>query len=249
MGRRALHEYTLATREFLLNTLKDATRSAFPDHNVTQDPTELEEHSSTTWLLQPLDGETNFLRSLQSYCAVIGIFEGQVLQHSIVYDYFQDEEYYASRDETAMVNQNRLRVSGIEALSDAVIACSMPNQPSSIDNRVLAQLDSILSHSNCNLRVNGSLGMDIAQVARGRLDALIAPWNPSDVVLQSTSILITESGGYIKGVKIPKDTNSLVVIANPKLSLTISDLISTQADTNEQAESPQPAVNSKQTGN
>lgn len=248
MGRRALHEYTLATREFLINTLKDATQSAFPEHNITQDPSQIKKHSTTTWLVQPLDGETNFLRSLHNYCAVIGIFEDQILQHSIVYDYFQDEEYYASRDDTAMVNQNRLRVSRIESISDAVIAWSKPNQLSSIDVGGLDQLSTILSRASSNLRISGSLGMDIAQVARGRLDALVAPWNPKDVVLLSTSILITEAGGYITSVNNREESNSVVVVANPKLSLTISNLINKQLGLNEQVESTQPSTIGNQTG-
>lgn len=239
MGRRALHEYTLATREFLFDSLKEAIRNAYPDHKITQDPNQLSEESSTTWLLQPLDGETNFLRSLQNYCAVIGIYEGRVLQHSIVYDYLQDEEYYATRDDTAMINQNRLRVSRIEAMTDAVIAYSEPNEFSSVYEGLSNRLDAIVGGSCKHLRITGSLGMDIALVARGRLDALFAPANPQDLVLLSTSILITEAGGYITNISNREGTGSIVVAANPKLNQSISSLLNKYLDRSDPLENSQ----------
>lgn len=235
MGRRALHEYTLATQNYLFQNLQEAIGNAYPDHKILQEPTELPEESSTTWFLQPLDGESNFLRSLQNYCAVIGIFEGRILQHSIVYDYLQDEEYYASRDETAMVNQNRLRVSRIEAMSDAVIAYADCTGSGALPSNRMYRIQAILNNAIKHVRVSGSMGMDVAQVARGRMDALVATANPQDMVLQCCSLLITEAGGFLTNIPQQVGTDSVIVAANPRLNQTISALIKTQlkSETNE----------------
>ncbi len=248
MGRRALHEYTLATNNYLFQNIQESIRNAFPDHNISQDPTELPEESSTTWLLQPLDGETNFLRSLQNYCAVIGIFEGRILQHSIVYDYLQDEEYYASRDETAMVNQNRLRVSRIEALSDAVIAYTDYSRSSALGDSGMQQVQTILNNAIKHVRVSGSMGLDVAQVARGRIDALVATVNPQDRVLQCTSLLIKEAGGFLTNIPQQKKTESVVVAANPRLNQTITAMIKTHLGSDVQRPSGQEGVSAQQVG-
>lgn len=233
MGRRALHEYTLATRNYLYQNLREAISSSFPDHNVSQDPTELPEQPAITWLLQPLDGEINFLRSLHNYCAVIGIFEGRSLQHCIVYDYLQDEEYYASRDETAMVNQNRLRVSRIETMSDAVITYASSDESSALARTDLQRVHSVLNGVTGHTRISGSMGMDIAQVARGRIDALVAITNPLDIVLQSTSLLVKEAGGFVTVLPHKVGTDSLIVAANPRLNQMISALLKSHLDSEE----------------
>lgn len=250
MGRRSLHEYTLATRSYLFHNIQESILSAYPDHNITQDRAKLrEDTSSTTWLIQPLDGETNFLRSLQNYCAVIGIFEEGVLQHSIVYDYLQDEEYYATRDETAMVNQNRLRVSRIEAMSDAVIACADHSKSSAVRSSGMHLLQTILNHEIKQVRISGSMGMDIAHVARGRVDALLATASPQDTVLQCTSLLIKEAGGFLTNIPQQVGTDSVIVAANPRLNQLISALIKTQLSSDEQEPSAQVGVLTRQVGN
>ena len=225
MGRRALHEYTLATRNYLYQNFQEAIHTAFPDHSISQDVKELRERSSITWMLQPLDGETNFQRSLQNYCAVIGIFEGGILQHSIIFDYLQDEEYYATRDETAMVNQNRLRVSKVETLSDGVIAFVESNDSDATRAGGLFPIHKILSTSIRRMRVSGSMGMDVAQVARGRIDALVALANPSDLVPQCTSLLIREAGGFVITTPLRNASESITVAGNPRLTQSINALL------------------------
>ncbi len=246
MGRRALHEYTLATNNYLFQNIQESIRNAYPDHKIAQDPTELPEESSTTWLLQPLDGETNFLRSLQNYCAVIGIFEGRILQHSIVYDYLQDEEYYASRDETAMVNQNRLRVSRIEALSDAVIAYADCSELRALEDSGMQRVQSALNNAIKHVRVCGSMGLDVAQVARGRIDALVATVNPQDRVLQCTSLLIKEAGGFLTNIPQQVESESIIVAANPRLNQTITAMIKTHLGSETQRLSRKEGVSARQ---
>lgn len=230
MGRRALLEYSLATRKFLYLTLREAIINAFPDHYVSSDPNDLRRDSAITWIVQPLDGEMNFLRSLHNYCAVIGIYEGRTLQHSMVYDYLQDDEYYATREETAMVNQNRLRVSKVETLSDAVVACTEPIQLSLHDAATAPEIQAILGSAIKHIRTSGSPGLDLAQVARGRLDALITFSNPQDATLSSTTLLITEAGGFTRTVSRADGTQPIIVAANPRLNQTISNLLKPTLD-------------------
>lgn len=248
MGRRALHDYTLATRDYLYQNFKESIQSAFPDHSISQDLKDLGEGSSIAWFLQPLDGETNFLRSLQSYCAVMGIFEGGTLQHSIVYDYFQDEEYYATRDETAMVNQNRLRVSRVETLSDGVVALAESTDEDYLKGNKLLPIHKLLGTSVKHIRISGSMGMDVAQVARGRIDALVATLSPSDPTLQCTSLLIREAGGFVTSTPIPERSESIIVAANPRLNQTISALLKDRVGLNDQDLNSQSSISGQQTG-
>jgi myo-inositol-1(or 4)-monophosphatase len=234
MGRRTLHEYTLATHNYLYQSFKEEIHTAFPDHSISQDAKELQERSSITWVLQPLDGDTNFQRSLQNYCAVIGIFDGETLQHSIIYDYLQDEEYYATRDETAMINQNRLRVSKVEMLSDGVVALAESTESDAPRVGSLFHLHELLSPAVRHLRVSGSMGMDIAQVARGRIDALIATAIPSDPVPQCTALLIREAGGFVTTTPSQYGSDAILVAGNPKLTRTLRALLKDDESLSEQ---------------
>lgn len=162
----------------------------FPEHKIADESTELEKQSGYCWFIEPLCGEENFLRSLSDYCAVIGVYHNGVAQHIVIYHYLDDSEYYATKDEGATVNKNRLRVSNTSSLTRAVVAYSHQD----------LTLDSLKYHEKIRklvrgLRCSGCVSLDFARVAQGKLDACISI-GPNKVIPTAASLLVSEAGGF-----------------------------------------------------
>ena len=227
LGRQALVKYQANLRSKLLRLFQREIWNAYPEHVITQSMAHVQERNPFTWVVLVLDGEANFLRSLNDYCAVIGIFEGAQLQHSIVYEFLQDNEYFATQDIGAMVNQNRLRVARIEALSESVVAVSESNPRDFRLNDPSSEESLTTFIANPTLRTSGCLGLDMARVAQGKLDGLVA-MGEIPVSLKLTALLVTEAGGFATNAIDSSSSreDAVFVAANPPLFAKLNQLIS-----------------------
>ena len=226
MQRQALHNYTARLKNRLHRNFEKAILSVYPDHSVVPDISDVSKTAPVTWVIQPLDGTANYLRSLNDFCAVLGIFEGSWLRHAIVYDYLLDDEYYASQDEGAIVNQNRLRVANNTIHDEALVAVSEQFSSPSKGSAYYHKVHALLSATMQGVRTSGSTAMDLARVARGKLDAFVTV-EPSSDIVQIAKLLVTEAGGFAAQVE-PSVGNSnlqLLIAANPQLSSTIGALL------------------------
>lgn len=205
---KGLQEYIHQIRTRMTMVFQETVKSHFPDHSVCTDPQELTQQSGYCWYLEPLSGEENFLRSLPDYCAVIGIFLNGSLQHTIVYQYLEDVEFYSTKDEGALVNQSRLRVSGTGALNQSVIAYAQQNSsPDFLHNiEELQRLGSSVRYSGC-------VALDLARVAQGKFDACIYT-GENHLIPLSTSLLVTEAGGFTTPISRSEET---FVAGNPQI--------------------------------
>ena len=139
---------------------QEMVQSHFPGHTIANESTDLTKQSGYCWFIEPLCGEENFLRSLSDYCAVIGVFHNGTAQHVVIYHYLDDSEYYATKDEGATVNKNRLRVSSTSSLTRAVVAYS--HQYSKSKGTNFQEKTHMLVQS---LRCSGCVALDFARVA------------------------------------------------------------------------------------
>lgn len=192
-----------------MNTVfQENVSTHFPDHKVTTDPQKLPHQSGYCWFIEPICGEQNFLRSLPDYCAVIGIFFNGSVQHAVIYHYIEDVEFYATENEGAMVNQNRLRVSGTGSLNHAMIGYI---QQSSDPSR--SKYHSKLIELAPSVRCSGCSALDLARVAQGKLDAYVQVGENQFIPI-ATSLLVTEAGGFTTPVS---GTGDVYVAGNPQI--------------------------------
>lgn len=186
---KGLQEYGLQLRTRMITSFHETVKTHFPEHRVATEPSDVVERNGYCWFIEPLCGEENFLRSLPDYCAVIGIFHDRSLLHTVVFHYLDDIEFYATKNEGAIVNKNRLRVSNTSALNRAVIAYATQNSEANFLKFQETVQTQVLSS-----RCSGCVALDLARVAQGKLDACIYMGANQEVPLIA-NLLVTEAGG------------------------------------------------------
>jgi myo-inositol-1(or 4)-monophosphatase len=151
--------------------------------------------SRYTWVIDPLDGTSNYLRGLPHWCVSIALCEGPEPLHAVVFDPLRNELFTATRGSGAQVNERRIRVSERRELSGALIATGFAPRERA---RAGAQLDCVreLLADAEDVRRTGSAALDLAYVAAGRCDAYfeagVQPWDIAAGVL-----LVREAGGRV----------------------------------------------------
>jgi myo-inositol-1(or 4)-monophosphatase len=153
---------------------------------------------SHRWIVDPLDGTTNFLHGIPLFGVSIGLQRGNEIVAGVVYNPATDELYTAEKGGGAFVNDRRLRVSGRKHLSDSVVGCGTPHLGHGQHGRYLVQLRHVMGEA-AGIRTMGAAAIDLAYVAAGRLDGFweegLHAWD-----IAAGIILIREAGGFISGM-------------------------------------------------
>lgn len=175
-------------------------RKAYPQHAILAEESGLSEgggsgKSEVTWIIDPLDGTTNFLHGIPHFAVSIGIQVKGKLEHGVIYAPCTQDLYTASKGSGAMLNNRRLRVSACKDLSQALIGTGVPLREEYLD-RYLPMLRNIAAHT-AGVRRAGSAALDLAYVAAGRLDGFwefnLKPWD-----IAAGIVLVQEAGGNVR---------------------------------------------------
>ncbi|HEX3440285.1 MAG TPA: inositol monophosphatase family protein [Pseudolabrys sp.] len=148
-----------------------------------------------TWIVDPLDGTTNFLHGIPQFAISIALEREGAVVAGLVYNPATDELFIAEKGKGAFLNDQRIRVAARKRLVDAVIACGLPHHGR--PQQALAHRETAAVQSQvAGLRRFGAAALDLAWVAAGRLDAYwerdISPWD-----MAAGLILVREAGGYV----------------------------------------------------
>ena len=109
------------------NAIINEIKKAFPEHSILGEETgEILGDSSYQWVIDPLDGTTNYLHGFPQYAISIALFEKKTLTHGVVYDPFKEELYTASKGEGAYLNDERMRVTSTNGLQNTLIGTGIP---------------------------------------------------------------------------------------------------------------------------
>ena len=153
---------------------------------------------SHTWIVDPLDGTTNFLHGIPQFAISIGLQREDTIIAGLIYNPANDELYIAERGKGAFLNDQRLRVAGRRQLHDCVIACGLPHIGRG-DHELSGREMAALQPKVAGLRRFGAAALDMAFVAAGRLDGYwernLKPWD-----MAAGQILIREAGGTVSGL-------------------------------------------------
>jgi myo-inositol-1(or 4)-monophosphatase len=149
---------------------------------------------TNTWIVDPLDGTTNFLHGIPQFAISIALERDGAIVAGLVYNPATEEMFIAEKGKGAFLNEQRIRVAARKRLADAVIACGLPHHGR--PGIPLAQKETeALQDKVAGLRRFGAASLDLAWVAAGRLDAYwerhIQPWD-----MAAGLILVREAGGY-----------------------------------------------------
>jgi myo-inositol-1(or 4)-monophosphatase len=150
---------------------------------------------SHRWIVDPLDGTTNFLHGIPQFCISIGLERDGTMIAGLVYNPITDDLYLAERGKGAFLNDRRIRVAGRKVLADAVIACGLPHRGRGDLELGLREIGA-MQDKVAGLRRFGAAALDLAFVAAGRIDGYwernIQAWDVAAGLL-----LVREAGGYV----------------------------------------------------
>ena len=154
---------------------------------------------SHRWIVDPLDGTTNFLHGIPMFAVSIGLERQGEIVAGVIYNPATDDLFTAEKGGGAFVNDRRLRVSARKNLSDAVIGCGIPHLGRGQHGKFLVQLRHVMGEV-AGIRRFGAAALDLAYVAAGRLDGF---WEEglSDWDFAAGIILIREAGGFVSDIK------------------------------------------------
>ena len=171
---------------------------AYPDHGILAEESGREhgaKHSEFVWIIDPLDGTTNFIHGFPVYCVSIALTHRGVVQQAVVYDPTRNDLFYATKGRGAYLNDKRLRVSKRTRMSDALVGTGFPFRRGDNPKRYLKMFEEVMNQV-AGLRRPGAAALDLCYVAAGYYDAFfetgLQPWD-----VAAGSLIITEAGGLI----------------------------------------------------
>jgi myo-inositol-1(or 4)-monophosphatase len=150
---------------------------------------------SHCWIVDPLDGTTNFLHGIPQFAVSIGLERDTVMVAGVIYNPANEELFVAERGKGAFLNDQRLRVANRRRMNEAVVACGLPHLGRGDVALFRSELAAVQEHV-AGLRRFGAAALDLAWVAAGRVDAFwerdLSPWDTAAGI-----VIVREAGGYV----------------------------------------------------
>ena len=183
-----------ASEKVIIETLL----TAFPGHGILAEESG-DQHgardSEFTWIIDPLDGTTNFIHGLPVYCVSIALAHKGKVEHAVIYDPTRNDLFSATKGRGAFLNDRRLRVSKRIQMKESLISTGFPFRPGDDFPRYLAMMGDMMQRT-AGLRRPGAAALDLAYVAAGFTEGFfetgLQPWD-----VAAGSLLVTEAGGLI----------------------------------------------------
>lgn len=198
-------EVDRASEDSIVQTLL----GAYPKHAILGEETGLRTASGTLpmeqaealrtvdhlWVIDPLDGTTNFIHGVPHYAISIALVERGVLTQAVIYDPVRNELFTASRGRGAYLNDRRMRVTSRDRIDEALLGTGFPYRSAEYVSPYLKVLAPLMQRA-AGIRRAGAAALDLAYVAAGRFDAFfevgIKPWD-----VAAGALLVTEAGGFV----------------------------------------------------
>jgi myo-inositol-1(or 4)-monophosphatase len=187
-------EVDKAAEEAIIEVL----RKAYPNHSILGEESGSHEGNEYQWVIDPLDGTTNYLHGQPHFSVSIALKHQGQLEHGVIYDPLREEMFSASKGSGAFINDRRIRVTQRKGLDGALIGTGFPY-------RDLSQIDAYLgmfrdmTKDTAGIRRPGSAALDFAYVAAGRLDGFwelgLSEWD-----FAAGALMVKEAGGTVTDI-------------------------------------------------
>ncbi len=185
--------------------------------------------TSNRWVVDPLDGTTNFLHGIPHFCISIALERDGEFFAGVVYQPIYDELYWAEKGAGAWLNNRRLRVSGRRTLGESIFATGISYSAFEAHPEIRDQTTAVMT-SSAGVRQSGSAALDLAYVAAGRYDGFweygLSPWDYG-----AGMVLVREAGGFASGLDGHPDPHRSgnIVAVNSNLQRPFMTLLNTAA--------------------
>jgi myo-inositol-1(or 4)-monophosphatase len=170
-------------------------REAYPTHAILAEESGASGTSEFQWIIDPLDGTTNFLHGFPQYAVSIALAQKGIITQAVIYDPVRNDLYTATKGRGAFLNESRLRVSKRDHLKPCLIGTGFPYRQLDHLEAYLGMMRDVIKHT-AGIRRPGAASLDLAYVAAGHLDAFweigLSKWD-----IAAGALLITEAGGMV----------------------------------------------------
>lgn len=196
--RKARHDYVSDVDRACEQIIREWIGRHHRDHAILGEEQGLSGDSDHVWIIDPIDGTSNYLRGIAHFAISIALQVEGRLEAGVVYNPASDELFTASRGQGAFLNNRRIRVSGRKELDSAIVATSFPFRTRRLMDAYQGMFDAVFSKVE-DIRRIGAASLDLAYVACGRLDAYwelnLKPWD-----VAAGALLVQEAGGVVMDV-------------------------------------------------
>ena len=211
------------------NILIEALEEAYPQHKITTEEsgTHGKARAEYEWIIDPLDGTTNYLHGHPQFAISMALLHKGVLQEALVYAPERNDLYLASRGKGALLNDRRIRVSNRIELNQCLIGTGFPVVDQSMMDTYLAILKDFLSKT-AGARREGAASLDLCALATGRFDGFfefnLKPWD-----IAAGALIAKEAGAIVTDMQGEQNwlESGNIVAANPKVLAQMLQILST----------------------
>lgn len=197
----------------------------YPDHAILAEESGVTGESDHVWIVDPLDGTTNYLHGFPVFSVSIGMQINGRMEHAVVYDPIRQELFTATRGDGAQLDGRKIRISGQKQLERALVGTGFPYRQTDQDLTPYLDMLAKVIKNTAGVRRPGSAALDLCYVAAGRLDAFwetgLKSWD-----LAAGSLIIREAGGIISGMDGSEDylDSGHVLCGTPKIYAAMAKL-------------------------
>ncbi|MDH3646733.1 MAG: inositol monophosphatase [Gammaproteobacteria bacterium] len=171
-------------------------REFYPDHAFLAEESGSQGESENVWIIDPLDGTTNFLHGFPMFSVSIALQTKGRLEHGVIYDPMRQELFTASRGDGAQLDGRKIRVTNRKNLEGALIGTGFPYRANRRFMQEYIGMFRAIAENTVGIRRAGSAALDLAYVAAGRLDGFwelgLGPWD-----MAAGTLLVREAGGHV----------------------------------------------------
>ncbi len=171
-------------------------REAYPDHGfLAEESGETDAQREFVWVIDPLDGTTNFLHGFPQYCVSIALMQKGVAQQAVVFDPNRNELFTATKGVGAYLNDRRIRVTKTDKIEETLIGTGFPFREQANLDEYVRMMRNVM-RTTAGIRRPGAAALDLAWVAAGRMDGFfeigLSPWD-----MAAGALLVREAGGLV----------------------------------------------------
>lgn len=226
VSNKSLNDFVTNVDHGAEHLIVETIKKAYPNHTIITEESGViaGEDSSVQWIIDPLDGTTNFVNLLPHFSVSIAVRIQGRTEVAVIYDPMRNELFTAVRGQGAQLNGYRLRCSTAKELAGTVLATGFPAKQKSLAAPYLEMLTKLFTHC-ADFRRTGSAALDLAYVAAARVDGFfemaLKPWD-----IAAGELIVREAGGIVTDLEGGTNylTNGNIVAAPPKL---LKDILAT----------------------
>ncbi len=174
----------------------EVLKQSYPDHGIyAEESGRQDEKAEFQWIIDPLDGTTNYLHGFPQFSVSIALKHKARLEAAVIYDPISQELFTAARGEGAQMNEKRIRVSGQKGLKGALLSTGFPYTDQSYIDTYLATMKALMGPT-AGIRRPGSAALDLAWLAAGRTDGFWE-FNLNAWDIAAGALIVREAGGIV----------------------------------------------------